>query len=125
MLDLTPQSIDIDSPTSPLKIIWEKYNKDSTDASHDSIHESIFELSYLRRICPCAECSQHGRIPLETRLSKGHNPVSYNVKSIKEVGSYAIQIIWADGHSGGLYSYSYLIEQCPCSTCKPVENWEI
>ena len=30
------------------------------------------------------------------------------VKAIEQVGNYAVQIIWNDGHSTGIYEYKFL-----------------
>src|SRR6266480_633658 len=34
-----------------------------------------------------------------------------------QVGSYAIQISFTDGHSTGIYSYDHLRNLCPCAHC--------
>jgi len=34
-----------------------------------------------------------------------------------QVGNYAIQISFNDGHSTGIFSYDYLRTQCPCKEC--------
>ena len=34
-----------------------------------------------------------------------------------QVGNYAIQISFSDGHATGIYSYDYLRTQCPCTEC--------
>ena len=34
-----------------------------------------------------------------------------------QVGSYAIQISFTDGHSTGIYSYDHLRNICPCAEC--------
>ncbi len=33
---------------------------------------------------------------------------SFELDRFEGVGGYAIQLFWADGHSSGIYSYSYL-----------------
>jgi DUF971 family protein len=35
------------------------------------------------------------------------------------VGTYALQLLWADGHKYGLYGWEYLRGLCPCPTCFP------
>ena len=35
-----------------------------------------------------------------------------------QVGSYAIQINFSDGHSTGIFSYDYLRSNCPCPECE-------
>lgn len=34
-----------------------------------------------------------------------------------QVGNYAIQINFNDGHSTGIFSYDYLRTICPCEEC--------
>jgi DUF971 family protein len=68
---------------------------------------SQIELSFLRRYCPCANCSEQ-----RESQSKSYIPLFYadqiKVKNIFEVGSYAIGITWNDGHNTGIYEYPYL-----------------
>ena len=42
---------------------------------------------------------------------------STEMVELQRVGNYAIQIIWQDGHSAGIYSWEYLRELCPCEIC--------
>jgi DUF971 family protein len=37
--------------------------------------------------------------------------------SLERVGSYALRMIWSDGHSTGIYSYQHLRDICPCPEC--------
>ncbi len=92
--------------------------------------ESFFSGHFLRLNCPCATC-------LETRGASSHDspltaksqpaPVgrarlltvekdiseSLKLLEISGVGNYAIGLSWADGHSTGIYSFSYL-EKLDC-----------
>jgi DUF971 family protein len=69
--------------------------------------ESVISLEKLRRLCPCASC----KIERE-KQSADYIPImgqsQVTVKSIKPVGSYAVSISWMDGHSTGIYEYTYL-----------------
>ena len=42
---------------------------------------------------------------------------SYRLSGLKEVGHYAWQLLWADGHSTGIYTYDYLRRLCDCDIC--------
>ncbi len=68
---------------------------------------SIISLQKLRRFCPCATCQSFRDLQ-----SSDYIPLYYNdqisVKSISEVGNYALSIIWKDGHSTGIYEFPYL-----------------
>ena len=63
---------------------------------------------YLRVYSPSAEVRGHG--PGQEVLQTGKAKV--NIKSIKSVGHYALQLVFDDGHDTGLYSWSYLYELC-------------
>ena len=72
--------------------------------------ESFVTLERLRRACPCAGCKGETDIMGNLYMAppKPLRPESYQLKSIANVGGYAIQPAWADGHSSGLYSFEYL-----------------
>jgi len=84
----------------------------------DDGHETIISLRTLRDRCPCASCQG------ETVLLKTYTPEPqpqlpdrYNLIGIQQVGHYAIQISWGDGHSTGIYTWDYLRNLCECSSC--------
>lgn len=98
-----PTSIKKINPAQ-LKITW------------DTAHESVFTLRELRDICPCAAC-QGEMVLLRAYVPEPVDrtvPGRYELTGIQPVGSYAIQISWADGHSTGIYTWEHLIEHCPC-----------
>jgi DUF971 family protein len=71
--------------------------------------ESYIRLEKLRRNCPCATCA--GETDLLGRKYGGPPNLSANsfiLRSCSLVGSYALQPVWADGHSTGIYSYQLL-----------------
>lgn len=76
----------------------------------DDGRESFFKLETLRRRCPCAGCQ--GETDIMGNLYKGPDraltPASFQLVRVGMVGGYAIQPVWADGHSSGLYSFDYL-----------------
>ena len=67
-----------------------------------------FELpcEYLRAFSPSADVKGHG--PGQEVLQVGKENV--NITEIEPIGNYAIKLIFDDGHSTGLYSWSYLYE---------------
>ena len=73
----------------------------------DDKSDSSFDLTVLRRFCPCAVC-------LAEREKQGKNYIpifgkeQVTVESIKPVGNYALGIKWKDGHDTGIYEYKYL-----------------
>ena len=68
--------------------------------------ESRFELpcEYLRVFSPSAEVRDHG--PGGETLVTGKENV--NISAIEPVGHYAVRLVFDDGHSTGLYSWSVL-----------------
>lgn len=78
-----------------LLVIWE----DGT--------ECLLELRELRKRCPCATC-----LAERDKQSKMYIPLfsenQISVKDINQVGNYAVQITWNDGHNSGIYEYKFL-----------------
>ncbi len=76
----------------------------------DDGQESFIALEKLRRACPCAGCKGETDIMgnLYIGPEKPLNPESFRLVRWNNVGGYAIQPQWADGHSTGLYSFDYL-----------------
>ena len=76
----------------------------------DDGSESFVPLEKLRRHCPCAGCK--GEVDVMGNLYKGPEralqPAAFQLRRIANVGSYAIQPIWGDGHASGLFSFEYL-----------------
>jgi len=71
--------------------------------------ESYLDLQFLRRACPCAACGGEpdvlGNI-IRPHVSYSDN--SFDLAGFEIVGGYAIQPRWQDGHSTGIYSFTYL-----------------
>ena len=83
-------------------------------------HESMLSQESLRRACPCAHCRGEPDL-LGRRLMPADKPgltaESYRLSGLKAVGHYAWQLLWADGHSTGIYTYDYLRGLCDCDIC--------
>lgn len=67
-----------------------------------------FELGaeLLRVYSPSAEVQGHS--PAEKKTVAGKKAV--NIADVEPVGNYAIRIIFDDGHSTGIYTWTYLHE---------------
>lgn len=67
-----------------------------------------FELpfEYLRVYSPSAEVRGHG--PGQETLQLGKHEV--RIKAVQPVGNYAVQLVFDDGHSTGIYTWAYLEE---------------
>lgn len=61
---------------------------------------------YLRVYSPSAEVRGHG--PGQEVLQTGKRDIE--IRSLEPVGSYAVQPVFSDGHSTGIYSWDYLYE---------------
>ncbi len=72
--------------------------------------ESYVTLEKLRRHCPCASCK--GEMDVLGHVYKGPetqlSPAAFQLRRIQNIGGYAIQPVWGDGHTTGLFSYDYL-----------------
>jgi DUF971 family protein len=71
--------------------------------------ESYLPLEFLRKRCPCALCA--GEKDVLGNVYKGEvkfGQANFQLKRCAVVGGYGIQPEWMDGHSSGIYSFSYL-----------------
>lgn len=74
-------------------------------------------LSVVRRLCPCAVCTDHRGEPddleAELHMLEGMEATATDdPETVRPVGRYAIQIRWADGHDTGIYTFDYLRRMC-------------
>ncbi len=81
-------------------------------------HRSEYSLAALRAACPCAECqareearSRPSEEGLEIALV---STAATQLASLEQVGNYALQLTWQDGHRYGIYTWAYLRSLCPC-----------
>jgi DUF971 family protein len=89
-------------------------------------HASHFDFPYLRDHCPCATCNDEREkkeciAGVSTALATSSALPVFKPKAsasaATQVGNYAIQISFSDGHSTGIYSYDHLRSICPCFEC--------
>jgi len=83
-------------------------------------HESYLPLARLRSECPCATCradSDRDQRAGPLRVLAAQPDGRTRAARIVPVGAYALQIVWADGHDGGIYTYELLRAACPCAEC--------
>lgn len=87
-----PKPIAIKAPhgASTFTIDW------SDGTSHHIPHR------VLRGFCPCAGCQGHSG-PTQF-ISDGN----LELMNVERVGNYAVSLTWGDGHSGGIYSFTYM-----------------
>lgn len=84
-------------------------------------HRSIYPLEGLRLACPCVECAgghdNMGRA-VDPAIFKQSPTQKWTVNNMQEVGNYAVQIFWGDGHNTGIYRWESLRDMCPCEFCQ-------
>lgn len=101
----------------PIKI--SRPTPDRLEISWDDGHIGLQTLRHLRDTCPCAGCQ--GETVLLRRVDPHpqdpNAPGRYDLVRIGQVGSYAIQPTWGDGHSSGIYTWTHLRVQCECAKC--------
>src|SRR5829696_8546769 len=72
--------------------------------------ESFINLEKMRRNCPCASC--HGETDIMGNVYKGPNKPyaanAFTLVRLNTVGGYALNPVWADAHSSGIYSFDLL-----------------
>ena len=64
------------------------------------------DFEYLRVYTPSAEARGHG--PGQETLQTGKRNVE--IERIEPVGTYALRLVFSDGHDSGLYSWDYLYD---------------
>lgn len=105
-----PTDIEIDRAAGEATISW-------ADG-----HVSTYSLAWLRANCPCATCREEraaAQYQGDELMLSPKPPPSAEIRGAELVGGYAIQFIWADGHSTGIYGFAALRRSCPCEECNP------
>ena len=77
--------------------------------------ECRYPFAGLRAVCPCAECQGgHNNMgkPADKLLLRTAEDADLNIEKIEPVGTYAVTILWSDGHWQGIYTWQYLHEAC-------------
>lgn len=85
----------------------------------DDGHVSVYPFKLLRAACPCASCRgghENMRSEPDAAVFEANLPDSpaTRLADVKAVGSYALTIVWEDGHDYGIYNWHYLRALCPC-----------
>lgn len=90
-------------------------NKPQIEIEWSDGHKSVYQSRELRFTCPCAECVNE--ITGQRRLNADSVPADVCAAAFNTIGRYALQIVWSDGHSTGLYGFEKLRSNCPCGKC--------
>ncbi len=83
--------------------------------------KSVYPISMLRSMCPCAMCRQAREEKAKAKQQKrtslailsGDHSGPLAVLSAELVGGYALRLDWSDKHGSGIYSFEYLRELSP------------
>ena len=86
--------------------------------------DSTYTPALLRSICPCAGCQgTHGGPPKAFQILTANQVQGaarqIEITSVEPVGHYAVCFHWGDGHSDGIYTWSYLRRNCPAEHAPP------
>jgi DUF971 family protein len=106
----------------PISITASREHKMMTVIWEDD-HTSHYPFTLLRSGCPCAECrGGHDKMrdtpDPSVFLVSLPDALSTRLKNVLPVGSYAITLVWEDGHDFGIYHWGYLRALCPCEHCR-------
>jgi len=74
------------------------------EISYESGENFKLDFEYLRVYTPSAEARGHG--PGQETLQTGKRNVE--IERIEPVGTYALRLVYSDGHDSGLYSWDLL-----------------
>jgi DUF971 family protein len=80
---------------------------------HDGAH-TIYDYWELRTVCPCASCVDE----LTGKKVLDDSTVPKDIHPVKSayIGNYALEILWSDDHSTGIYTFQKLRDEYPHST---------
>jgi len=110
----------------PIKI---KANKNISNliVNWDDGHVSTYSFSLLRLGCPCATCRGG-----HENMTPEPDPKIFDMEiqeselttliNLELVGSYAVKVLWKDGHDYGIFTWDYLRAMCPCDICRGKKN---
>ncbi|MCS7072534.1 MAG: DUF971 domain-containing protein [Anaerolinea sp.] len=113
-LSAVPANIVVNKAEGWLRITW----ADGTTCT--------YPLAHLREACPCVQCRGGHAF-----MGPAHDPQnlltltpkrSYGLLTIERVGNYAIQPVWDDGHSTGIYTWEFLRKLCPQDDDRPAST---
>jgi DUF971 family protein len=83
----------------------------------------VYPFSLLRSACPCASCrGGHENMKSEPDEEVFTLPIvqssATQIANVVATGSYALTLVWEDGHDYGIYNWHYLRALCPCEQCR-------
>ena len=117
--------IPIDQRKKPADIRVHISSGNGVDITWADGHHSHYDFLYLRDECPCATCNDERskkQTPAQTPALKSSPALPMykpkpRAQAARQVGSYAIQFDFSDGHNTGIFTYEHLRTICPCGEC--------
>lgn len=111
---------------APLKIKLDKKERQLFIEWNDG-HNTIIDFGLLRLACPCATCrGGHENMSSEPDSkvfsSQLPNDNMSEIANMEMVGSYALSVVWGDGHQYGIYTWHYLRALCNCEECQKLRS---
>jgi len=97
-IKVKPEKIDWISETV-LSIDWENGEK------------TVCFTKTLRQNCPCAIC-QETREKREPLVVLSSDQEHIELTNWRDVGNYAVALVWSDGHDTGIYTHEFLRQLC-------------
>lgn len=101
--------------TTPIRLNLKRDQKLEID--WEDGHKSIYTISYLRSMCPCAQCKAMREEQRQSRsllrVLPGDHSKPLAAENAELVGNYALRIDWSDRHGSGIYSFDYLRQISP------------
>lgn len=99
-----PRDLKLDDEPGYLTILW----ADGKRTRHS--------MAQLRKDCPCANCNREreklsakGKLPMLRVIQSGAPAVQEaRVLEFSPVGRYALNFVFNDGHSTGIYTFDFL-----------------
>jgi len=81
----------------------------------DDGHQSYYGHRYLRSQCSCAHCVNEMTGKRMISLAE----IRRDVEALDwiQVGRYALQFLWSDAHTTGIYPFTVLRQLCQCDQC--------
>ena len=85
-------------------------------------HRTLLAHRYLRGHCGCAQCVDE----MTSRRRIGEQDVTpdVTVEDFIEVGHYAVEVLFSDLHSTGIYPFRLLRDLCACPECRLLREVE-
>jgi DUF971 family protein len=80
--------------------------RDTLNVTFENGEKVALPAEYLRVSSPSAEVQGHSAA--ERKVVGGKRAVL--ITAVEQVGNYAVRLIFSDGHSTGLFTWTYLLE---------------